>query len=127
MSDFERVGESLLRAAIDEFVDRCFDDVMIGYLFRHANRDRVKRFEYQHAAEHLGAALSYQGRSIRAAHKKHVILTGHFGRRLVLLRESLERHHLPEDIVERWISYHQSLRNEVLTHPDSECGPPTSS
>ena len=49
-SDFERLGgEPVLRRVIDTFVDRCFDDMMIGFHFRAADRERVKRFEYQHA------------------------------------------------------------------------------
>ena len=53
-SDFERIGgEGALRPLIDDFVDGCFDDMMIGFLFPRNKRARVKEFEYEHAAEHL--------------------------------------------------------------------------
>ena len=43
-------GEPVLRQIIDRFVDRVFDDIMIGFLFRHARRERVKQKEYEFAA-----------------------------------------------------------------------------
>ncbi len=122
MSDFERLGgEAPLRAIVDDFVDRIFDDVMIGFLFARASRERVKEFEYQHAAEHLGAAIRYGGRPIERAHARHPILGGHFDRRLTLLRETLRDHGVPEDIAERWLAYHQSMRALVTADPDSNC------
>lgn len=121
-SDFERLGgEPALRAIVDRFVDRCFDDVMIGFHFRRANRDRVKRFEYEHAAEHLGAGTSYGGRPIREAHGPHAIFGGHFERRLTLLREVLEERGVPEDVRERWLDVQRSLRAEVTADVASEC------
>lgn len=122
MSDFDRIGgEAPLRAIIDDFVDRIFDDVMIGFLFARASRDRVKEFEYQHAAEHLGAPVRYEGRPIAQAHARHPILGGHFDRRLTLLRETLRDHGVPDDIAQRWIDYHQSMRAQVTADPDSNC------
>jgi truncated hemoglobin YjbI len=121
-SDFERLGgEQVLRAIVDRFVDRCFDDVMIGFHFRRANRDRVKRFEYEHAAEHLGAGMRYGGRPIGEAHGSHAIFGGHFERRLTLLREVLDAHGVPEDLRERWLEVQRSLRAEVTTDAASEC------
>ena len=123
-SDFERIGgEAALRPLIDEFVDRCFDDMMIGFLFQRASRDRVKRFEYEHAAAHLGAGVAYGGRALRVAHGPHAILGGQFARRLHILRETLAKHGVPEDVAERWLAYHESLRGEVTADPTSDCNP----
>ena len=63
---FERLGgEPALRAIIDDFVDRVFDDIMIGFFFRNADRRRIKELEYQHAAEHLGGPVRYRGPAAR--------------------------------------------------------------
>jgi hemoglobin len=122
VSDFETIGgDPALRAIIDEFVDGCFDDVMIGFLFRRADRDRVKRFEHEHAAEHLGAAVTYGGRPIQAAHRAHPIMGGHFDRRLTILRRALERHGVPEPIAARWLAHHESLRHLVTGDARGEC------
>jgi len=122
MSDFERIGgEPALRALVEDFVDRCFDDVMIGFFFARADRERVKRFEYEHAAAHLGAGIEYGGRPIRVAHGAHRIMGGQFARRLQILREVLQAHGVPEDVRQRWIAAQEALRGEVTGDPDSNC------
>ena len=87
---FERIGgEPALRAIIDEFVDKIVDDIMIGFFFRGIDRQRLKLLEYQHAAEHLGGPVQYEGRPLRQAHAKHRIMGGQFARRKELLRKTL--------------------------------------
>lgn len=122
-TDFERLGgEHALRAIISDFVDACFDDLMIGFHFRRASRERVKRFEYEHAAVFLGADIAYEGRTIRDAHRAHVILGGHFVRRLEILKQTLKKHFVPGDVIARWLAHHEALRDEVTADPGSECG-----
>jgi hemoglobin len=122
MSDFLRLGGApALRDIIDAFVDLCFDDMMIGYLFRRASRERVKRFEFEHAAEHLGAGIVYEGRPLDTAHRAHRIMGGQFDRRMTILREVLEEKGAPEDIRAAWLAYHESLRDQVTTDPRGMC------
>ena len=66
-------GEPVLRRIIDRFVDRVFDDVMIGFFFRNARKERIKQKEYEHAAQHLGAPIAYTGRPLDEAHRAHPI------------------------------------------------------
>ena len=114
-SAFDRIGgASALCVLIDEFVDRVFDDVMIGFLFRRASKERIKRFEYQHAAEHLGANVRYEGRPIREAHQPHRIMDGHFLRRREILRQVLERGGVPPDVLQEWLRHVDSLRDQVV-------------
>lgn len=120
-SDFERIGEEALKSAIDDFVDRCFADMMIGYMFPEVRRDRIKRFEFEHAAEHLGSGSGYGGRPIDKAHAALRIMGGHFDRRLMILRETLVDHNMPEDIIERWLAYHESLRTLVTQQGQGIC------
>lgn len=111
---------------IDTFVDRVFDDLMIGFHFRNAKRKRIKRFEYEHAAEFLGASIRYEGRSLEEAHAAHRIMGGHFDRRTQILREVLKHHEIPEDVAQRWLSYVESLRSEITRDARGECvGPPS--
>jgi len=122
MSWFEDIGgETALRAIVDDFVDRCFDDVMIGFLFRRAKRERIKRFEYEHAAQWLGAEVEYGGRPLEVAHGAHRILGGQFARRLQILRETLDAHGVPAEIRDAWLAHHESLRHLVTADPDSNC------
>ena len=121
-SEFEQVGgEAGLRAIIDAFVDGCFDDVMIGFLFGRASRARVKRFEYEHAAEHLGAGVTYGGRSLDSAHARHRIFGGQFDRRLQILRRTLDRHAVPAPVRDRWLAHHESLRAQITGNAPGVC------
>lgn len=118
---FERLGgEPAVRAIIDRFVDAVFDDLMIGFHFRAADRARVKAKEYEHAARHLGAPVPYTGRPLRAAHAPHPILGGQFDRRLKILEEVLEAAGAPADVREAWLAHDRALR-AVITGGE-ECG-----
>lgn len=122
MSHFEELGgEPKLRAIVDDFVDRCFDDLMIGFLFKRAEPDRIKRFEYQHAAEHLGGPVKYEGRPLDEAHGPHRIFGGQFARRRQILIETLREHDVPEPIITAWIEHQDRLRSLVTKDAGSDC------
>lgn len=119
---FERMGgEPALRALIDDFVERMFDDIMIGFLFVKADKDRIKTFEYQHASEFLGGPDRYAGRSLRQAHAPHPIMGGHFARRLQILRQVFEAHHVPAEVREAWLAHNTALRDQITQQDLGEC------
>ena len=115
MTLFEQLGGEEERRAIGErFVDRVFDDFMIGFHFRDASRARVKAKEYEFAALHLGADVAYSGRPLRAAHGPHRILGGHFDRRLKILEEVLEERGVPAEILAHWLSHNRAQQGLIL-------------
>ena len=116
-------GEPALRPIIDRFVDRVFDDVMIGFFFRNARRERIKQKEYEFAAQHLGAGLEYTGRAIDEAHRTHPIMGGQFARRLMILKETLEAAQVPEHVRQHWLAHTESLRPLVTADSGRECDP----
>ena len=123
---FERLGgEPALRAIIDDFVDRIFDDIMIGFFFRNADRRRIKELEYQHAAELLGGPVAYRGRPMREAHAAHPIMGGQFARRKRILEEALIAHAVPEDIRVAWLAHTESLRAQITGNRGDDCDPET--
>lgn len=122
MAYFDEIGgEPKLRAVIDDFVERVFSDTMIGFLFARANKERVKRFEYEHAAEFLGAGIKYGGRDLAEAHRRHPIMGGHFGRRRQILKLTLERHGVPEPIRDAWLAQQDALREQVTGDLVTQC------
>jgi len=114
-------GEPKLRAIIDEFVDRVFEDIMIGFLFAQADRSRIKEFEYQHASALLGGPDTYRGRPLRQAHAKHPIRGGHFARRMTLLRQVLDRHAVPPHIQTAWLEHDFRLQGQITGDALGEC------
>jgi hemoglobin len=123
MTYFDEIGgEMALRSLIDEFVERVFADTMIGFLFARANKERIKRFEYEHAAVFLGAPdVTYSGRELAEAHKRHPILGGHFGRRRQILKLTLEKHGVPAHIRDAWLASQDVLREEVTSDLVTQC------
>jgi hemoglobin len=121
---FEALGaEANLRAIIERFVDRIFDDVMIGYLFRAADRQRIKDKEFEFAARHLGAQLTYTGRPLAEAHRAHRITGGQFMRRLQILKETLAEHQVPAEIREHWLNHTLALQAQITNNALDECDP----
>ena len=124
VSLFEALGaEPKLRAIIERFVDRIFEDVMIGYLFRSADRQRVKDKEFEFAARHLGAPVTYTGRPLAEAHRAHRITGGQFMRRLQILKETLAEHQVAPEIREHWLNHTLALQAQITDNALDECDP----
>lgn len=116
-------GEPRLREIIDSFIDRVFEDRMIGFFFRNADRRRIKEMEFQLTARFLGADVEYQGRPLEVAHARHPIMGGQFARRLQILKETLERYGVPPHIREAWIEHTEQLRPLITRDAGSDCDP----
>lgn len=107
-------GEPALRRVIDRFIDRLFEDVMVGFMFARADRQRIKDKEFEFAAQHLGAPVEYSGRPLDAAHRAHRIFDGQFSRRLAILRETLEEFDVPERVRRHWLAHTEALRPSLV-------------
>jgi truncated hemoglobin YjbI len=108
---------------IDTFIDKVFDDRMIGFFFRNADKQRIKDLEYQLAAHFLGAQVEYQGRPLDQVHAIHPIMGGHFDRRRQILKETLELYHVAEPIKAVWLAHTDKLRPLITPEQDSACDP----
>jgi hemoglobin len=116
-------GETRLRAIIDTFIDRVFADRMIGFFFRNADRRRIKEFEYQLAANFLGADVEYRGRPLGKAHANHPIMGGHFARRRQILSETLDFHGVHPEIKAALLRHTDALRDQITPESGSGCDP----
>ncbi len=121
---FEKLGgESRLRAIVNAFIDRVFEDRMIGFFFRNADRARIKEMEYQLAGSFLGADIKYTGKPLGKAHVNHPIMGGHFARRRQILKETLEAYQVVEEIKAAWLHHTDSLRPLITPETGSGCDP----
>ena len=116
-------GEHKLRQVIDVFIERVFQDPMIGFFFRSADKNRIKEMEFQLAASFLGAGIEYRGRPLAEVHAKHPIMGGQFMRRMQILRETLQDFDIPEDIRDAWLAHTESLRPLITRDLGSDCDP----
>jgi len=97
--------------------------LMVGYLFRAADRQRVKDKEFEFAARHLGAPLEYTGRPLHEAHRAHRITGGQFMRRLQILKETLSELNAPAPVIEHWVQHTLSLQGEITDNALGQCDP----
>jgi hemoglobin len=122
MSAFERAGgEPVVRAVVERFVDRVWDDPIIGFFFAGKDRARVKLHEYEHAATVLGGGSAYTGRPIAPLHRALKINAGQFRRRLAILRQELERAGVPQDVIDVWLAAQRAMEQQITDGTD--CGP----
>ena len=115
MSDYEQLGgETGLRAIIDDFVHRVFDDVMIGFLFKGKSLSRLREMEFLLASQQLGGPHRYSGRDIADVHAPLPIMGGHFKRRRKILADTLRDHGAQEAVITRWIAHVDALEDAIL-------------
>lgn len=127
-SAYERLGgEAALRAIISDFVERVTSDMMIGFLFRSVDKQRLKELEFQFASRHLGGPHKYEGRSLPEAHKAHPIMGGQFNRRLRLLDQTLQDHGAAPEVRSLWLSHNEKLRSQITRDAPDECSAPNES
>jgi len=121
---FEKLGgENRLREIIDTFIDRVFEDRMIGFFFRNADRRRIKELEFQLAAKFLGADVEYQGRPLTKVHANHPIMGGHFARRRQILSETLDFYDVAAEIKSVILEHTDALRHQITPEAGSDCDP----
>ena len=118
-SDYERLGgheglERLVRA----FIDRAFDDMIIGFTFVGKDKERIVRHEVEHASGNLGGPSAYTGRPVARVHRPLRINRGQFRRRLALLRTVLREQGVEEDIIDRWVAADRRLEEAIVDGTD---------
>ena len=119
MTDYERIGgEAGLRRVVEAFVDRFYDDFIIGFLFVGRDKAKIARHEAELAAAHLGGPRRYAGRPLGEAHGPLKINRGHFRRRLAILEHVLREQGVPEDVIARWVAHDRRLERIVTTGVD---------
>lgn len=114
-------GEAGIRAVMTDFYDAVFADVMIGFFFRHADKQRLIDKETEFSARMLGGDVEYTGMSLPKAHGKHPIMGGHFMRRLQLLKEAMDKHDLPQPVRDAWVQHTHELRRQVTPYEGGGC------
>lgn len=120
-SDFERLGGFAgLRPLIIRFIDRVYEDAIIGFFFANVDRTQLVARECEFAAAHLGGPKQYGGKPIRQAHRPHGINRGQFRRRLWLLEQTLRDASVPDAIISRWLAHDRRLESAITD--GSDCG-----
>lgn len=107
-----------LPSIIDEFVDRMFDDLIIGFRFIGTDRERIKKHELEFARKHLLGEGTYTGRPIGPLHKQQRINRGQFARRLAILKVVLEEADIDPVVIEGWLEHDRRLERALTDGTD---------
>ncbi len=122
MKLYEQIGGlEKLQLIVDEFVDTMFNDIMIGFFFSKIDKNRVKQKEFEFLAEFLGADIVYTGEPIKEVHQKHNIMGGQFSRRKQILKETLERNLINNEIIEKIMEHTEKFRMSIAKTKNSDC------
>lgn len=122
MKLYEQIGGlEKLQLIVDEFVDTMFNDIMIGFFFSKIDKNRVKQKEFEFLAEFLGADIVYTGEPIKEVHQKHNIMGGQFSRRKQILKETLERNLINNEIIEKIMEHTENFRMSIAKTKNSDC------
>jgi truncated hemoglobin YjbI len=111
-------GPDTVERVTRRFVDRCFDDRIIGFLFAGRDRDSIARHELAHTLRLLGADVAYEGRPVVALHRPLRINAGQFRRRLALLRQEILREGLSEDTADAWLAPQRRMEAAITDGTD---------
>jgi truncated hemoglobin YjbI len=109
-------GAETLKRLLDRFYERMQTDTMVGYFFAGKNIHEIAEKQSQFM---LLAAGLIQNPPIKGPATAHAelppIYSGHFDRRLVLLREVLIEEGLSETHTQLWVSFEESFRAVVVS------------
>jgi truncated hemoglobin YjbI len=119
MNYYEKIGHDNLKKIIDVFVDRICDDLLIGYLFRKANRENLKQREFELIANFLGADIKYKGKNLKTIHQQHYIRAGQFNIRQKILRDTFQEFNIDNEIIEELIKHNEKLKRLIIKEKKS--------
>ena len=90
-------------------------DILIGYFFDGKNPIHIADQQLELLFFASGLSPTYSGKSPTSAHLQlPPILTGHFDRRLTLLRQTLEDHKVAVEDIQIWIDFEDAFRAVVV-------------
>jgi truncated hemoglobin YjbI len=109
-------GEAKLFAILHDFYSRMAKDAMVGFFFANHDLAHISKMQGMFILSAAGLTSSFTGRGPSTAHTAlPPILSGHFDRRLMILRETLSSHSLNESEIETWLRFEESFRAIVVS------------
>lgn len=112
-------GEASLEEILTLFYQRMAADTMIGFFFYGKDLPTIIQNQKKFLMKVMGELPDYKGKTPATAHLElPPILEGHFDRRLVILKEVLEKWGANPWIIRTWISFERQFRKVVVaSHP----------
>lgn len=108
--------EENAKIILRDFYQRMSEDILIGYFFFEKDTNQIADRQLEFISFAAGLRKTYSGHTPTSAHlKMPPILVGHFDRRLIILRETLQAHGLALEDIETWVAFENAFRNVVVS------------
>ncbi len=109
-------GEPALLRILERFYAVMARDLMIGFFFEGHDLHEISRKQSLFVLLAAGKISSFPGKGPASAHTAlPPILSGHFDRRLVILRQVLSEESLTPTQVDLWVRFEESFRAVVVS------------
>ena len=110
-------GAARLSIIILEFYERMSQDLMIGFFFSNKDLSLIASHQANFILNAAGLIPQFEGKGPTSAHLAlPPILSGHFDRRLVILRETLVAVGLTQEQISKWVQFEESFRAIVVSN-----------
>jgi truncated hemoglobin YjbI len=108
-------GEPGVRKILSTFYKKMASDILVGFFFDGKDLEHIAKQQAEFLLRAAGLFQNYQGKGPAQAHEKlPPILAGHFDRRTVLLRETLNEAGLASEFIETWIGFERQFRKAIV-------------
>jgi len=109
-------GFSQLLVILDEFYTRLLADILIGYIFRPFDRQKLITDQAEFVNRSLGGPYrDYEPRNLKQIHLPLKITSGHFDRRHQILKDVLEQFEVESDIKKMWLDLDLKFKAVIIS------------
>lgn len=109
-------GIDRLNSLLGAFYEELASDLLVGFFFDSKDLSAIRTAQASFLLKAMGVTQSYSGHPPAKAHLKlPPILSGHFDRRLIILRKHLEAAGLSPEAIRTWIEFENSFRPGIVS------------
>lgn len=114
-SDLESQSQKL-NLILEDFYERMAADPMMMHFFTGKDLKHIAHQQGKFLLNAAGMIPKFEGKGPHTAHTAiPPIWDGHFDRRMVILRETLNAHQVSSPMIELWVAFEASFRNIVVS------------
>ena len=109
-------GFSQLIVIIDEFYTRLLADILVGYIFKPFDRQKLISDQAEFVNRSLGGPhRDYEPRNLKQIHRPLKITSGHFDRRHQILKDVLDQFEVESDIKKMWLDLDLKFKAVIIS------------
>ena len=109
-------GFSQLIIILDEFYTRLLSDILVGYIFKSFDRQKLITDQAEFVNRSLGGPhRDYEPRNLKQIHRPLKITSGHFDRRHQILKDVLDQYEVESDIKKMWLDLDLKFKAVIIS------------